>query len=255
MDALAGDDDRTLRGDQRLGDLRHRLRIGAAAEARRLRVFGDQRVGDLLAQDVGREFDQHRAGPAVLDDRKGAAQRLDRRVGHRDLLGRLRDVAEVHRRVEVRMHLVDVAGVARRQHDDRAGIAVGLGDAAERVLGAGPVLHDEDADLVARGHLGDRVAHMQPDALLTHHDRADIGFGRALDDRVDRIADQPLDPFLLQDLGDRIGDFHWRLLRSNGNDWGHLTASPAPRTVRVARRSRSSMAPDAPRSSLRPCIL
>ena len=67
MHALPGDDDRPLRRDQRLGDLRHRLRVGAALQARRLLVFGDQRVGHLLAQDVGRELDQHRAGPAVLD--------------------------------------------------------------------------------------------------------------------------------------------------------------------------------------------
>ena len=194
--------------DQRLGDRRHRLRIRAAPEARRLLVFGDQRVGDFLAQDVGRELDQHRAGAAVLDRREGAPQRLDRRVGDRDLLRQFRDVAEIERRVEVRMDLVDVAGIAGRQHDDRAGIAVGLRDAAERVLGAGPVLHDEDADLVARAELADGIAHMQPDALLAHHDRADIGLGRPLDDRVDRIADQPLDPLLFQDLGDRVGDLH-----------------------------------------------
>src|SRR5207237_1199671 len=40
------------------------------------------------------------------------------------------------------------------------------------------------------------------------HDRADVGLGRALDDRVDRIADQELDPLRLQDMGDGVGDFH-----------------------------------------------
>src|SRR5260221_9085581 len=92
-------------------------------------------------------------------------------------------------------------------------MAVGLRYAAKAVLGAGAVLHDENADLVARGHLGDGVAHMQPDALLPHHDRADVGLGRALDDRVDRVADQELDPLRLQDMGDRIGDFHRGLPR------------------------------------------
>src|SRR5260221_2231221 len=91
-------------------------------------------------------------------------------------------------------------------------MAVGLRYAAKAVLGAGAVLHDENADLVARGHLGDGVAHMQPDALLPHHDRADVGLGRTLDDRVDRVADQELDPLALEDLGDRGGDFHRGLL-------------------------------------------
>src|SRR5690348_12644055 len=49
---------------------------------------------------------------------------------------------------------------------------------------------------------------MQTDALLAHHDRADIGLGGGLDDRVDRIADQKLDPLALQDFGDGIGDLH-----------------------------------------------
>src|SRR6266702_2586122 len=53
---------------------------------------------------------------------------------------------------------------------------------------------------------------MQPDTLLAHHDRADVGFGRALDDRVDRITDQEVDPFALQDMGDGVGDFHRGLL-------------------------------------------
>ena len=78
VDALAGDDDRALGRDQRLGDLRDRLRVGAALQPRRLLVFGDERVRHLLAQEVGRELDQHRARAAVLDRRKGAAQRLDR---------------------------------------------------------------------------------------------------------------------------------------------------------------------------------
>ena len=55
---------------------------------------------------------------------------------------------------------------------------------------------------------------MQPDPLLADHDRADIGFGRSFDDRVDRIADQKLDPFALQDLGDGVGDLHGTLLGS-----------------------------------------
>ena len=86
-------------------------------------------------------------------------------------------------------------------------------DTAKGILGTGAVLHHEDADLLAGAKLPDRVAHMQPDALLAHHDRADVGLGRALDDRVDRVADQEGDPFLLQDMGNGVGDFHRGLPR------------------------------------------
>src|SRR5215472_12428944 len=81
-------------------------------------------------------------------------------------------------------------------------------DAAKGVLGAGPVLHRKDTDAVARSHLGDRVAHMQPDPLLADHDRADVGLRRGFDDRVDRIADQKLDALAFQDFGDGVGDLH-----------------------------------------------
>src|SRR6266496_3858126 len=53
-------------------------------------------------------------GPAVSDRREGAAQRLDRGVSDGDLLGQLGDVAEIQGRVEVRVHLVDVAGITGR---------------------------------------------------------------------------------------------------------------------------------------------
>jgi len=44
------------------------------------------------------------------------------------------------------------------------------------------------------------------------------GFGGGLDDRVDRIADQKLDPFTLQDFGDGIGDFHQEPSSVDGGD-------------------------------------
>ena len=220
MHALPRHDDRALGGDQRLGDLRHRFRVGAALEARRLGVFGDQRVRNFVAQYVGRKLDQYRTGAAVPDLGEGAPQRLDGRVRHRHLLRRFGHVAEVERRVEIRLNLVDVAGIAGRQHDDRAGIAIGLRHPAKGVLGARAVLHHEDADLVARRQLADGVAHMQANALLAHHDRADVGLGRALDDRVDRIADQKFDALALEDLGDCGGDFHRGLLGLGGRrDW------------------------------------
>ena len=72
------------------------------------------------------------------------------------------------------------------QHDDRHGIPVCLRNAAEGILRARPVLHREDADLLAGGDAADRVGHMQARPLLPHDDRADIRLGGRLDDRVDR---------------------------------------------------------------------
>ena len=99
-------------------------------------------------------------------------------------------------------------GVAHGHHEDRHGLAVGLGDAAVGVLGAGAVLHHEHADLLAGGDAGDGVRHVQADALLAHDDRADAGGGAVLQDVVHGIADDPLHAFALQDFCNRIAGFH-----------------------------------------------
>src|SRR5262249_40193591 len=88
------------------------------------------------------------------------------------------------------------------------GIAVRLRDAAEGVLGAGAVLHREDADPVSRRDPADRVGHVQPGALLAHDDRPDVRLRGRLDDLVDRIADEELDALGFQNLCDGLGDFH-----------------------------------------------
>ena len=94
--------------------------------------------------------------------------------------------------------------------------------------------------------LADRVAHVQPDALLAHHDRADIGLGRGLDDRVDRIADQELDPLRLQDMGDGVGDFHRGLLRDDDSSmapaYGIAQADRIPGRRRKCRANRTRLA-------------
>jgi len=49
---------------------------------------------------------------------------------------------------------------------------------------------------------------VQAGAFLPHQDWADAGCGAALEDVVDRIADDDLDAFAAQDFGDGVGDFH-----------------------------------------------
>src|SRR6516162_2037256 len=164
MHTLAGADDGALCINQGRGDRRDRARVGAAFELRGFLVV--DRAGDLFTQEVRRKLDQHRRRPPILDLGEGTAQRLLGGARHSYLLAPFGDVAEVERGVEVRTDLVDVAGIAGRQYDDRTGIAPRLRHTAKGVLGTRTVLHRKDADAVARGDLGDRVAHVQPDPLL-----------------------------------------------------------------------------------------
>jgi hypothetical protein len=108
-----------------------------------------------------------------------------------------------------------------------------LRDAAERVLRSRPVLHREHADLVGGGHAAHRVRHVQPRALLAHDDRADVGFRRRFDDLVDRIADEELHAFALENLRDRCRRFHGNVLLRHGHP-GFSTLVPSPRFARFA---------------------
>jgi hypothetical protein len=70
------------------------------------------------------------------------------------------------------------------------------------------VLHHEHAQRIARGHARHRIGHVQAGALLPHQDRPDAGGRAALENVVDRIADDDLDALAAQDFGDGVGDFH-----------------------------------------------
>ena len=66
----------------------------------------------------------------------------------------------------------------------------------------------ERADGLARCDAGDRVRHVHADTLLAHHDRADVGVGGMLDQMVDRIAAEDLDPLALHDFRDCRAELH-----------------------------------------------
>ena len=117
---------------------------------------------------------------------------------------------EVHECVEVGRDVDAIARIATGEHDDGRRFAVRLRHAAEGVLRARAVLHREDADLLTRGDAADRVGHVQTSALLANDDGADVSPRGRLDDRVDGVADQKLDTFASQDLGNGIGSFHAR---------------------------------------------
>ena len=209
--ALAGVDHQPVGGHERGRQLGHRLRVGRHAQPRRRRV--DEVVGHLRAHDVDGDLHQHRARPAVLHLGEGAPHGVRHRLRQDDLLAPLGDVLEVEQRGEVRGDVQDLSRITAGQHHDRHRVAEGLGHAAERVLGAGAVLHREHADALPRRDAAHGVGHVQADPLLADDDRADVFLGGGLDDLIDRIADEELDAFLLEDLRDGVGGFHgWALL-------------------------------------------
>ncbi len=216
--ALAGVDHQPLGSDERRGHLGDGPRVGRHAQPRHRRV--GEVVGHVRAHDVDGDLDQHRPRPAVPHLGEGASHGVRHRLRQDDLLAPLGDMLEVEKRREIRGDIQQLARVAARQHDDRHRVAEGLGHAAERVLGAGPVLHREHADALPRREAADGVGHVQADPLLADDDRADVFLGGGLDDLVDRVADEELDAFLLEDLGDGVGGFHGCALLSRSGGAG-----------------------------------
>ena len=206
MHALAGVDDRPLRVDQDPRHLRRCHRVGRGARPERRRVA--DRFGHVLLKDVDRHLDEDGPRPAVLHLGEGPPHDVRDLAGERHLLAPLGDVAVVQRRVEVGRDIGEPTRVAAGQDHDGHRVAVGLGHAAEAVLGARAVLHGEDADLLAGGDAAHGVRHVQPDALLPHDDGADVGLGGRLEDGVDGIADEKGDSLALQDLRDGGGGLH-----------------------------------------------
>ena len=205
MHARAGVDHRPLGGDQHLGRFADGVGVGAGADRLRAHVV----LGIALrGPQVVRHLDQHRAATARAQALEGAPHHVRQLLGRRHRLGRLGDVLHGERGEEVAVDPGHALGVAHGHHEDRHGLAVGLGDAAVGVLGAGAVLHHEHADLLAGGDARDGVRHVQADALLAHDDGADVGGGAVLEDVVDGIADDPLHAFALQDFCNRIAGFH-----------------------------------------------
>ena len=206
MHALAGIDHRPFGADQQRCGFLHMHGVGAVAGAQHRRVV--QRLRHFLVPHVGRDFDDHRPAAAVLQFGEGAAKDVADFGGDVDRLGGFRKRLHRLAGIEVRFDIGKPARIAHRQHQHRNGLAVTLRHAAHGVFGAGPVLHAERADGVARGDAGDRVRHVDADAFLPHHHRADIGIGGMFDQMIDRIAAEDLDPLALHDFRNRGAELH-----------------------------------------------
>ena len=204
--ALAGIDHGTLGIDEQRRGLLDMHGVGAVAGAQHRRVV--QRLRHLLVPHVGGISTI--TGPPrpffslVKARRKMLVTSAARMIGSDDFENAFIACAGI----EVRLDVRKPPRIAHRQHQHGHGLAVALRHAAHRVLGARPVLHAERADRVARGDARDRVRHVQADALLAHHDRADIGVRRVLDQVIDRIAAEDLDPLALHDFRNGGAELH-----------------------------------------------
>ena len=206
--ALAGIDHRPLGGHQHLGGLGDGRRIGAVlGDDHRLVV---QRIGRILGIGVGRQLDDHRRAAAVAQQAEGPAHDVGDFLAIGDRLGVLGDMRHRQGRVEVGRHVGDAARIALRDDEQRNRFAEGLGDAAIGVLRARAALHAEHAHPAALGEPRHGVGHVQADALLAHDDGADVDRGAGLDQMIDRIGEEILDAFLLQNFGDRRTGLHLR---------------------------------------------
>ena len=210
MHALAGIDHRPLGADQQRRRFLDMHGVGAVAGAQHRRVV--QGLRHFLVPHVGRDFDDHRAAAAVLQLGEGAAEDVADFGGDVDRLGRFRKRLHRLAGIEVRLDIGKPPRIAHRQHQHRHGFAVALRDAAHGVFGAGAVLHAEGADGVPGGDARDRVRHVQADALLPHHHRADVGGGGMFDEVIDRIAAEDLDSLALHDFRNGGAEFHGRSL-------------------------------------------
>ena len=180
--------------------------VGAVAGAQHRRVVEGFR--HLLVPHVGGDFDDHGPAAAVLQSGEGTAKDVADFGSDVDRLGRFRKCLHRLAGIEVRLDVGKPARIAHRQHQHGHGLAKALRDAAHGVFRAGAVLHAERADRTAGGDAGDRVRHVQPDAFLPHHDGADLGGRRVLDQMIDRIAAEDLDALALHDFRNRCAELH-----------------------------------------------
>lgn len=204
--ALAGIDHRPLRIDEEACGFPHMHGIGAVAGAQHRGVVEGLR--HVLIPHVRGDLDDDRTATAVLQLGEGAAEDVGDLGCQDDRLGGLGKCLHHLAGVEVGFDMRQSPLIAHGQHQHRHGLAEALRNPAHGVLRAGAVLHAERADAASRSDAGDGVRHVDPDALLAHHHGSDLGFRRVLDQVVDRITAEDLDPLALHDFRDRSAELH-----------------------------------------------
>ena len=174
-------------------------------------VVQHQLLGQVLAQNVGRDFDVGRAGLAQVAHGAGdgfvhLTEGLFRHAcGARAAGHRFQDVDV--RNVLERPHVgLRTRGAAADEQDRDAGER-GVRHRGHRVGNPGAGCHHGDAD--AAGELGVRLGHVHGGALVPDIDDTDAGLGREVPDRLDVAAletEDAIDAAGLQRFGDPGGD-------------------------------------------------
>jgi hypothetical protein len=180
--------------------------IGAVAGPQYRRVV--QGLRNFLVPHVGRDFHDHRSAAAVFQFCKGAPKNVADFSGEVDRLGRFGERFHRLAGIEVGFDIGEPSRITHRQHEHGDGFAKALRHAAHGVFGAGAVLHAEGADGAPGGDARNRVRHVQPNALLPHHDGADVGIGRVFDEMVHGIAAENLNSLALHDFRNGGAELH-----------------------------------------------
>ncbi len=165
-------------------------------------------VAGVETDDIARNLDHDRAWPAILQSAEGPAHRRCRGFRDHDLLDLFGDRGVGAAGSKGGKHLRLVAGMRKRQEQDRDAVGEGRGDSGKGVLGPGTILHHENAGRLAVGNAGEAVGHVNADPLLTADDRADAGGDGILDQRRRWKAEEGRNSLPLEDFNDGICASH-----------------------------------------------
>ena len=242
VNALTGVDERARRLDQNARRLFHIPRVRPRARTGGRGIV--QRFGDFLLHEIHGNLHHHRARATIARARKSATQGVPDDVGTSHLFGPLGDALVVGRGAEIGGLLGQPARVPGRQHHHGHRFAIGLRHAAKGVFRPRALLHDENAQGPAGVDAAEAIGHVQTGAFLARDDGVHIGTGSGFDNIIERITDEKLDAFALENLDHGIDGLHLPSPRNSGANQNTRKPTalsepcqqPGPRDQRTPRR-------------------
>ena len=205
---LTGMDHRPAGLQQYLGRLGDILGIASRVGGFNHSVRVHDGVIHFLQGNIGRYFDHYWPRASHLQQIEGAPHHFGDLLRLVERFHPLGDRGIGAGGTEEREDLRPVALVAQGQNEHRDRIGVGGGHAWEGVLRAWTILHGKGADTLAIGDARKAIGNAHADALLpaqygpNTYRRCRINKGRG------GVGTEKLHPFALQNVGNRINDFH-----------------------------------------------